>query len=115
MDRLQPEPGPADLGAAFGLCARVVLSGAVRSKAQYRLAGTVLGACTAMLLVVIFANAPLALFLAIGFSALGGVYLSQLDRTPRSDVFLLGGMTIVVIGVSSVSVKAPSAPTSTQS
>ena len=79
------------------------LSGAVRSKAQYRLAGTVLGACTAMLLVVIFANAPLSLFLAIGFSAIGGIYLSQLDRTPRSYVFLLGGMTIVVIGFSSVS------------
>jgi uncharacterized membrane protein YccC len=78
------------------------LSGAVRSKAQYRLAGTVLGACTAMLLVVIFANAPLALFLAIGFSAIGGIYLSQLDRTPRGYIFLLGGMTIVVIGFSSV-------------
>jgi uncharacterized membrane protein YccC len=78
------------------------LSGALRSKAVYRVIGTVLGGFAAVALVPNFVNSPflLSALLAawVGFC----LYLSLLDRTPRSYIFLLAGYTAAIIGFPSV-------------
>ena len=78
------------------------LSGAVRSKAVYRVLGTVLGGAAAVALVPHLVNSPVllvaALCLWVGFC----LYISLLDRTPRAYVFLLGGYTAAIIGFPSV-------------
>ena len=78
------------------------LSGALRSRAVYRVLGTILGGVAAVALVPNFVNMPalLSLLMAawIGFC----LFLSLLDRTPRSYIFLLGGFTTAIIGFLSV-------------
>ena len=73
------------------------LTGALRSKAVYRVLGTILGGVMAVVLLPNFVNAPAMLSLVmatwIGFC----LYLSVLDRTPRSYIFLLGGYTTAII------------------
>ncbi|CAO3417539.1 FUSC family protein [Azospirillum doebereinerae] len=69
------------------------LSGAVRSKAVFRVAGTVLGSAASVVMVVELVNAPELLVAAIGLWVAGCLYLSLLDRTPRSYVFMLAGYT----------------------
>lgn len=78
------------------------LSGATRSKAVYRLAGTVLGAIAAVALVPNLANAPPLLSLVLALWVAGCLYVSLLDRTPRSYVFMLAGYTAAIIGFPSV-------------
>lgn len=78
------------------------LAGTVRSKAIYRLAGTVVGAAVAVVLVPAFSNSPpllsLALALWVGFCGGSAV----LDRTPRSYAFVLCGYTAALVGFPSV-------------
>ncbi|MQT11858.1 FUSC family protein [Segnochrobactrum spirostomi] len=78
------------------------LSGAVSSKAVYRVLGTLLGAAAAIVLVPNLANAPevlsLAMALWIGFC----LFVSLLDRTPRAYAFMLAGYTAAIIGFPSV-------------
>ena len=78
------------------------LAGAVLSKAVFRVAGTVLGAAAAVVLVPNLVNAPE--LLALGLALWLGVclYISLLDRTPRAYVFLLAGYTASIIGFPSV-------------
>ncbi len=78
------------------------ISGAVRSKAVYRFAGTLAGASMALFLIPPLVQAPVLLCLAI--SAWVGVclYFSLLDRTPRSYLFMLAGYTAAIIGFSVV-------------
>src|SRR6516162_7146710 len=78
------------------------ISGAVRSKAVYRVLGTMMGAGMALFLVPPLVQAPMLLCLAI--SAWLGVclYFSLLDRTPRSYVFMLAGYTVAIVGFSVV-------------
>ncbi len=80
------------------------LAGAVLSKAVFRLLGTLLGASAAVVLVPTFVNEPLALSLALALWLGLCLYLSLLDRTPRSYVFLLAGYTASIIGFPSVDV-----------
>ena len=78
------------------------LTGAVRSKAVYRLLGTALGSAATLLLVPRLANEPVLLTLAMaGWLALC-LYLSLQDRTPSSYVFMLAGYTAAMIGFPSV-------------
>ncbi|WP_271300527.1 FUSC family protein [Sphingomonas sp. CV7422] len=78
------------------------LSGAVRSKAVFRLIGTIVGGSVAVLLVPALVDAPLLLSLALaGWVALCQ-FVSLLDRTPRSYVFMLAGYTAALIGFPSV-------------
>ena len=60
------------------------LAGATRSKAIYRVCGTVLGAIVAVILVPNLVNAPELLTLAIALWVGLCLYFSLLDRTPRS-------------------------------
>ena len=78
------------------------LAGTVRSKALYRLLGTFLGSAATLLLVPTFANAPELLTLVLALWVGLCLYLSLLDRTPRSYVFMLAGYTAALIGFPAV-------------
>jgi uncharacterized membrane protein YccC len=83
------------------------LAGAVLSKAAFRVAGTMLGATAAVVLVPNFVNEPAALSVMLALWLGLCLYLSLLDRTPRAYVFLLAGYTASIIGFPSV--QAPGA------
>jgi uncharacterized membrane protein YccC len=79
------------------------LTGAVRSKALYRVAGTFLGSVATVLMVPYLSQAPELLTLALaGWVALC-LYISLQDRTPRAYAFMLAGYTAAMIGFPSVS------------
>ena len=78
------------------------LSGAVRSKALYRLLGTLLGLVAALMLVPNFVNSPALLVVMLALWIGLCLYLSLLDRTPRAYVFMLAGYTAGLIGFPSV-------------
>lgn len=79
-----------------------VLAGATRSKALYRVLGTLLGAVVSVILVPNLANAPELLTLAIALWVATCLYFSLLDRTPRSYLMMLGGYTAALIGFPAV-------------
>ncbi|WP_152044585.1 FUSC family protein [Aureimonas psammosilenae] len=78
------------------------LSGATRSKALYRALGTALGACGAVLLVPLLVNAPVLLSLAVSIWTGTFLFVSLLDRTPRSYVFMLAGYSLPLIALPTV-------------
>ena len=78
------------------------LSGAVRSKAVYRVGGTFLGSVATVLMVPRLANAPELLALALACWVGLCLYISLHDRTPRAYVFMLAGYTAALIGFPSV-------------
>ncbi len=78
------------------------LSGATRSKAVYRVFGTLIGATVAIVLVPNFVDSPLLLCLALALWVAGCLYVSLLDRTPRSYMMMLAGYTAALIGFPSV-------------
>ncbi len=78
-------------------------AGAVRSKALFRVLGTALGGAATIVLVPNLANAPELLSLALALWVGLCLYVSLLDRTPRSYVLLLAGYTAAIIGFPSVS------------
>ena len=78
------------------------LAGTVRSKAVFRFGGTVIGAVATVLIVPPLANAPVLLTLAMAAWVCGCQFLSLLDRTPRSYLFMLAGYTAAIIGFPSV-------------
>jgi uncharacterized membrane protein YccC len=79
------------------------LSGAVRSKALFRVIGTLLGAAFAVLAVPMLVDAPVLLSLAMALWVGACLAISLLDRTPRSYVVMLAGYTAPIIGFSAVS------------
>ena len=66
------------------------LIGAMRSKSLYRLAGTVIGAAATVALVPNLVDAPELLSAALALWVGVCLYISLLDRTPRSYLFLAG-------------------------
>ena len=73
------------------------LAGAVISKAVFRVIGTLVGAMFAVAIVPPLVNAPELLSLAMaGWLALC-VFVSLMDRTPRSYMFVLAGYTACLI------------------
>jgi uncharacterized membrane protein YccC len=79
------------------------LAGAVRSKAAYRIMGTLVGAAAAVALVPSLVDAPVLLSLALALWVGGCLAISLLDRTPRSYLLMLAGYTAAIIGFPSVS------------
>src|SRR5258707_2761986 len=79
------------------------LAGATSSKAFYRVLGTVLGASVTVAMVPNLVNAPELLCLIIALWVGLCLYLSLLDGTPRSYVFMLAGYTVAFIGFPVVS------------
>ncbi len=78
------------------------ISGAVRSKGLYRLAGTLAGAAVALLLVPVLVQMPALLCLALSLWVGFCVYVSLFDRSPRSYAFLLAGYSATIVGFSVV-------------
>jgi len=78
------------------------LTGSLRSRALFRLLGTVIGATTTVVLVPNLANAPELLSAALALWIGLCIYVALLDRTPRSYVFLLAGFTAALTGFPAV-------------
>ncbi|HEY0184259.1 MAG TPA: FUSC family protein [Rhodopila sp.] len=78
------------------------LTGALRSKAMYRLLGTALGAAATVVLVPNLVNAPELLSAALALWTGLCLYVALLDRTPRSYLFMLAGYTAALIGFPAV-------------
>ena len=78
------------------------LAGATRSKAAYRLYGTGIGAVAGLVLVPNLVQTPELLTLAMATWVGCCLYLSLLDRTPRSYILMLAGFTAPFIGFPSV-------------
>jgi uncharacterized membrane protein YccC len=77
-------------------------SGATKSKALYRVLGTLLGASAAVFFVPLFVNAPELLSLVVALWTGTLLLISMLDRTARSYVFMLAGYTLPLIALPSV-------------
>ncbi|OTG80725.1 FUSC family protein [Acinetobacter sp. ANC 4648] len=71
--------------------------GMMSSKSIYRLFGTVVGAIFAVAVMPSLINSPLLLTLVLAAWVSICLYISLLDRTPRSYVFMLAGYTAVLI------------------
>src|SRR6267378_1186645 len=80
------------------------LTGATHSKAVYRILGTLIGAAGTIILVPNLVNAPELLSLGIALWVGICLYLSLIDGTPRSYVFMLAGYTVALLGFPIVSV-----------
>lgn len=77
-------------------------AGPTRSKAVYRFGGTLLGALATVILVPLLANSPELLSLALALWVGACLYVSLLDRTPRSYVLMLAGYTAGLIAFPAV-------------
>ncbi len=78
------------------------LSGATRSKAVYRVAGTIVGAAVAVALVPWLVAWPELLNVALSLWLGGCLAISLLDRSPRSYIFMLSGYTATLIAFPAV-------------
>jgi uncharacterized membrane protein YccC len=78
------------------------LAGATRSKAIYRVYGTLLGAIVSVILIPNLVNAPEVLTVALALWVGLCLYFSLLDRTPRSYVLMLAGYTSALVGFPTV-------------
>jgi len=78
------------------------LSGAVRSKAIYRMIGTVAGAAFAVWTVPRLVNSPLLLSAVLALWVGACLFVSLLDRTPRAYVVMLAGYTAGIIAFPTV-------------
>lgn len=95
-------PRPYWAMATVYICSQP-LSGATRSKAAYRICGTLLGAIASLALVPNSAHAPEILSFAIAALVAFCLFVSLLDRTPRGYIFILAGYTTALIGFPIVS------------
>jgi uncharacterized membrane protein YccC len=77
-------------------------AGPMRSKGVYRAGGTLLGAIAVTIMVPQLANAPELLSLALSLWIGGCLYVSLLDRTPRSYALMLAGYTAGLIAFPTV-------------
>ncbi|WP_131194937.1 FUSC family protein [Lichenihabitans psoromatis] len=94
-------PRPYWAMATVYICSQP-LSGSTRSKAAYRVVGTMIGAAAAVALVPNLVNAPELLVFALALWVAVCLYASLLDRSPRSYVFMLAGYTAALIGFPTV-------------
>jgi uncharacterized membrane protein YccC len=78
------------------------LSGVMRAKAVYRVIGTAVGGVAMIAIVPNLIDAPELTTIAIILWVAFCLYVSVLDRTPRSYMFALSGYTAALIGFPSV-------------
>ncbi|WP_454767180.1 FUSC family protein [Cupriavidus campinensis] len=78
------------------------LTGATRSKALYRVLGTLLGAGAGVALVPMLVNAPSLLMGAVALWTGCLLYVALLHRTPRSYVFMLAAYTLPMVALPAV-------------
>ncbi|MHA3892568.1 FUSC family protein [Acinetobacter sp. GXMZU3951] len=77
-------------------------AGMVSSKAVYRILGTLIGGIVAIVLTPQFIDLPIFFTLVLAGWVGLCLYISLLDRTPRSYVFMLAGYTTVMVVCSSI-------------
>lgn len=75
------------------------VSGAVTGRALHRLAGTAAGCAASLLIVPAFADVPELLFGAVALWVGTCVFLSLLEKGPRSYAFLLAGYTVGLVAL----------------
>jgi uncharacterized membrane protein YccC len=78
------------------------LSGVLRAKAVYRVVGTFVGGAAMVAILPNLVDAPELTTIAIILWVALCVFVSLLDRTPRSYMFVLSGYTAALIGFPSV-------------
>lgn len=78
------------------------LAGATSSKGLYRALGTLLGASAAVFFMPLFVNAPELLSIVIALWTGTLLFISMLDRSSRSYVFMLAGYSLPLIALPSV-------------
>ncbi|MFP8966509.1 FUSC family protein [Pokkaliibacter sp. CJK22405] len=76
--------------------------GALRSKAVYRICGTIGAGIITLALVSVLASVPLVLVVCTGLVAAISFGLSFIDRTPRAYGFQLGGITLMLVAVAGI-------------
>lgn len=77
-------------------------TGMLSSKALYRLAGTAIGAVVAIIMMPQLINMPWLFALVISAWVGFCLYISLLDRTPRSYMLMLSGYTVAMIVFNSI-------------
>jgi uncharacterized membrane protein YccC len=87
------------------------LTGAMRSKGVYRLIGTLAGGIAAILIVPTTATEPWLLSITMATWVAFCLFVSLLDRTPRSYLFILAGYTAAIIGFTSATAPEEIFPT----
>lgn len=78
------------------------LAGATSSKGLFRALGTLIGAAAAVFFVPLFVNAPELLSIVVALWTGTLLFISMLDRTSRSYVFMLAGYSLPLIALPSV-------------
>ncbi|AZG16686.1 FUSC family protein [Cupriavidus pauculus] len=78
------------------------LTGATRSKALYRVLGTLIGAAAGVAMVPPLVNSPPLLMAAVAVWVACLLYVALMHRTPRSYVFMLAAYTLPLIALPSV-------------
>src|SRR6204780_927681 len=78
------------------------IAGAGRSKAVFRIIGTLIGAGLSLLMIPPLVQAPVLLCTATSLWIAVCVYLALLDRRPRSYAFLLAGYTTTIVALAVV-------------
>lgn len=77
-------------------------AGAIWSKAFYRVLGTLIGAAAALVIIPQFVNTPIILICVMAGWVGICLYISLLDRTPRSYIIMLAGYTAALVGLPEV-------------
>jgi uncharacterized membrane protein YccC len=72
-------------------------TGTLRSKGMYRVLGTIISAAVAVFIMPPLANSPELLTLALALWCGLCLFISLLDRTPRSYMFMMAGYTVAII------------------
>jgi uncharacterized membrane protein YccC len=78
------------------------LAGATSSKGLYRALGTLIGAAASVFFLPVFVTSPLLMSVVVALWTGSLLYISLLDRTPRSYVFMLAGYTLPLIALPAV-------------
>ncbi len=78
------------------------LTGATRSKALYRVLGTLMGAAAGVAMVPSLVNSPPLLMGAVALWTGCLLYIALLHRTPRSYVFMLAAYTLPLVALPAV-------------
>ena len=78
------------------------IAGAVRSKALYRVMGTIIGALATVILIPLFINYSVVLCLVLGLWFGLCLFISLQDRTPRAYAFMLAGYSVGLITMPSL-------------
>lgn len=92
-------PNPSWAVVTVFIVSRPAIGGAVWATGVYRLTGSLLGMGAALLIIPNMVDAPELMMFALAAWVGLCVYLSLLDRTPRSYAFVLAGYTATLVAL----------------